>query len=199
MIKEKVIRYFKGRKPWSLATDIISVVLILMLVIPSTRSILLSQVAKVRTLFTNPEVPAASQAPVAQEGWNWNLTDMEGRTSTFESLRGQVIFLNQWATWCPPCRAEMPAIEKLWRAYGNQVKFVILTSEEPVVVMEFIKQQGYTFPVYFGRVSGTQLASRSIPATTIIGRQGQIAAGKAGAFDWNSKKIRKLINKLLVE
>jgi len=178
-LTNKIIR---GRKPWSLATDVIFIGLFLMLLIPSTRSLLLSGVAVLRTVLTSAGGSVAGVEPLTGENWNWSLTDKEGRQSTFSSLRGEVIFLNQWATWCPPCRAELSSIERLYQHYGNRVKFVILTSEDPPKVLKYIEKHGYSFPVCFGKVSGPDLETRSIPATVIINRDGKISVSQKGAF-----------------
>jgi len=193
-LTNKIIR---GRKPWSLATDLIFIGLFLMLLIPSTRSLLLSGVAAARTVLSNPAGRDGQDTPLAGESWNWSITDKEGRSGSFSSLRGEVIFLNQWATWCPPCRAELPSIERLYQQYGSRVKFVILTSEDPAKVLEYIEKHGYTFPVYFGSAGGSNLETRSIPATVIISRDGKIMVKKNGAFNWSARKIRKLIDGLL--
>jgi len=187
----------RGRSRWSVASDIFFILLIAMLIIPSTRSLLLSGVAKVRTLVTNPVNRAEIREPLTPENWQWNLRNQDGDLFSFDSFKGEVIFLNQWATWCPPCRAEMPDIERLFRDYGSRVRFVMLTGEDPAVAMKFIKEQGYTFPVYYGSAAGAALVSRSIPNTTIINRKGQIIADKKGAYNWNASKIRKLIDHAL--
>jgi len=186
----------RGRKPLSLASDIFFVGLVAMLLFPSTRNLLLSGVASVRTWITKTGVSAGPPVSLSPEGWNWRLTDALGRETTFGSFRGEVIFLNQWATWCPPCRAEMPSIARLYRDYGDRIKFVMLTGEDPRKVRDFIDKQGYTFPVYFGSVAGASLSSRSIPSTAIISRSGEIMANMKGAYNWNARKIRKLIERL---
>lgn len=188
-------RLIRGRKPWSVASDFIFFGLILMFLIPSTRSILLSGVATVRTLITGTGESDSQNSILSPENWNWSFSDGQGTTVAFGTLHGEVIFLNQWATWCPPCRAEMPSIERLYRDYGTRVKFVMLTAEDPQVVQEYIEKQGYTFPVYFGSVAGSALATRSIPSTAIIGRTGGMVIRKNGAINWNAGKIRRLLDR----
>lgn len=192
-------KFIRGRKPLSLASDFIFAALVVLLLIPSTRIAFLSGVATVRTWFTSPEVKKGQASALDAEAWDWNFTDSQGKTTTFESLRGEVIFLNQWATWCPPCRAELNSIERLYRDYGSRVKFVILTGEDPARVNEFMKNKGYTFPVCFGSVSFPALATRSIPATAVVSRAGEIVVNRKGAFNWNSRKIRKMADRLLKE
>lgn len=197
-IKEFIIRKFvRGRKPWSITTDILFFVLILMFLIPSTRGVLLSGVAAVRTVLAGSGASGSKGETPGPENWNWKLTGPQGEDLTFASLKGEVIFLNQWATWCPPCRAEMPSIEKLFLDYGDRVRFVMLTSEDPQKVQEYTRKHGYTFPVYFGQVAGPALSTRSIPSTVVISRSGEILIQKNGAFNWNARKIRKLLDRAL--
>jgi thiol-disulfide isomerase/thioredoxin len=195
MNKDSIKQFFskrivRGRGPWSIASDIVFFVLIILFLIPGTRSLIMSGVASVRTLITNPSSAKSMQGELSAESWEWNLTDEQGRVYRFSEFKGEVIFLNQWATWCPPCRAEMPSIEKLYKAFGDKVKFVMLTSEDPRTVREYLNKEGYTFPVYFGQVAGTALASRSIPSTVILNRAGGIEVNKKGAYNWNARKIR---------
>lgn len=191
----KPIKKYLSQKPWKIATDILFILLILMLVIPSTRSVLLSGVAGVRTLVLPLESKEKGKS-LDEAGWNWTMTDMEGKKSSFADFRGEVIFLNQWATWCPPCRAEMPSIEKLYKKNGGNIRFVMLTNEEPQKVRSYLQKEGYTFPVYIGQIGGSDLASRTIPSTTIIDPAGKIRVHKAGAFNWNSGKVRRLLGSL---
>jgi thiol-disulfide isomerase/thioredoxin len=194
--------YLTGRyslsKPWPLISDFLFAVLIVMLVIPSTRSLILSGVAGVRTLFSS-DGSKGPAAPLDAEDWSWQLTDMQGRTVPFSEFRGEVIFLNQWATWCPPCRAEMPSIEKLFREYGNRATFVMLTSEDPAKVREYMNRHGYTFPVWLGSVKGAGLRTGTIPATAVISRKGELVMARKGAFNWHARKVRKLMDRLIGE
>jgi thiol-disulfide isomerase/thioredoxin len=192
-------RVVRGRKPWSVASDIVFFGLILMLLIPTTRRLLLSGVATARTWITCTGGSAGQKPSLASDSWNWRYTDGLGRISAFGSLRGEVIFLNQWATWCPPCSAEMPSVERLFRDYGTRVKFVMLTGEDPEKVKQYLLKQGYTFPVSFGSVAGSDLLSRSIPATAIINRAGEMVISRKGAMNWNARKIRKLLDQAIEE
>jgi thiol-disulfide isomerase/thioredoxin len=194
VIQKRIVR---GRTPWSIASDIVFFALILMFIFPTTRRTLYAGVAYVRTIITSTGSSDNDLNPLEAEGWSWNLTDGQGSVSTFGSLKGELIFLNQWATWCPPCRAELNSIEKLYKAYGTRVKFVMLTSENSDKVKNFMDKEGYTFPVSYGTVAGPSLTSRSIPATTIINRNGGIVVSKKGAFNWYARKIRRTLDSQL--
>jgi len=190
----KTIKKYLSLRPLKILSDVVFVLLILLMVIPSTRSMILSGVASVRSMVL-PITGKQSGQILEEQDWNWQLTDFNGNSMSFEQFRGKTIFLNQWATWCPPCRAEMPSIEKLYEEKGDQVSFVILTSEDQTVVQEYLDKHKYSFPVYFGRVGGNKMISRTIPSTSIISRDGELLVHKKGAFNWNSGKVRKLLKK----
>ncbi len=95
-------------------------------------------------------------------------------------LRGKVVLLNFWATWCPPCKAEMPDLEALYREYGAAHDFVVVgvnLQEDGAVVEKFARQAGLSFPILLdtdGEVSGQAYAVRSLPMSLIIDRDGYI-------------------------
>ncbi|MGW9685704.1 TlpA family protein disulfide reductase [Flagellimonas sp. 2504JD1-5] len=132
--------------------------------------------------------------------YNWRLADLEGNQINLESNKGQVILVNLWATWCPPCVAELPSIEKLYQDYGKKVKFVLVTSESHEKVMKFLQKKNYDLPVYLERSQiPYELMSGSIPATYIINKSGKIVVDEKGAANWNSESIRVLLDQLLLE
>ena len=136
--------------------------------------------------------------------YNFSLRTSNGGKVRFESFKGKVVFLNIWATWCGPCRAEMPTIQDLYeQADTTKIKFVILSidrdSDEPKVG-KFIEKYHYTLPVY--RPSGTltsQLDVDYIPTTFIINKQGKIVRKEVGGTDFNTAKFRKFLQSLAAE
>jgi len=169
--------------------------LIILLIIPSTRSVILGGVSKIRTAIFAPALKVFDGPVLSSSDLNWQLRDLNGKQVTLASLKGELLFINSWATWCPPCRAEMPSLEKLYLAYGNRVKFLLISNEEDQIVREFIENKGFTFPVYMANTgSPSALYSKSIPATFIINREGKLIYKKTGTFDWNSKKVHKFLD-----
>lgn len=132
------------------------------------------------------------------KSYNWKLTDSAGKELNFNSLKGQVIFVNMWATWCPPCVAEMPSIEKLYKDYGDKVVFLIVAQDTPEKVISFINKHNYTMPIFY-ELSQTleEFNATSIPTTYLIGKDGEIVISKKGAADWNSSATRKILDSLL--
>lgn len=129
-------------------------------------------------------------------------------TKTLDDYRGQVVFINIWATWCPPCRVEMPSIEKLQATYAPKgLKIVAISVDDAGTdpqIRDFVTQYKLSFEVLHdtggqeGKVSRDYQTS-GYPETVIIGRDGVIRKKFLGASDWNSPSNRALIERLLAE
>ena len=118
---------------------------------------------------------------------------------SIEVGNGKVVFISYWATWCPPCIAELPTIEKLYADYGDQVNFMLISNERSETVRLFLEKKGYDLPVYLSRMQAPKaLFERSIPTTYIIDGDGKILMKETGAADWNSEKVREVLQDLLL-
>lgn len=118
---------------------------------------------------------------------NINLLDYNGNQVTLESFRGKVVVLNFWASWCPPCKAEMPDFETAYQKYGNDVEFVMVShlawgSDTIESAKSFYNSSGYTFPIYFDYQFEGYYAYdlQSIPRTVIINSDGTVCAYYTG-------------------
>jgi len=110
---------------------------------------------------------------------NFTLTDLSGKTWTLRDLRGKVVLLNFWATWCPPCRKEMPDLETLYQRFAPQGLVILgISDEEAATVKPFIEQQKISYPVLLdpGRKVNEQFQIDGIPKTFIYDREGKIVA-----------------------
>jgi thiol-disulfide isomerase/thioredoxin len=110
-----------------------------------------------------------------------------------------VIFLNLWASWCPPCIAEMPGIQKLYRETDtSRVAFVMLSLDEnPAKARRLMKRKGFTFPAYLpGSTVPAVYATRSIPTTFVISRRGEIVVRHEGMADYSSAEFKAFLSKL---
>jgi len=131
--------------------------------------------------YSDPALDAAEavlklRETVAQES-GFTLTALDGKTYSLSGLRGRVVLLNFWATWCPPCRKEMPDMEKLHRAFEKQGLTVLAVSdEERDVVTGYLQKQNYTFPILLdpGRKVHTAFAVEGIPKTFLFDREGNL-------------------------
>ncbi|OJJ23662.1 thioredoxin [marine bacterium AO1-C] len=128
--------------------------------------------------------------------YNFKLRTLDGKLVNFEEFKGKTVFLNLWATWCPPCIAEMPDIHKLYKEVGSdKIKFVMVSLDnEPQKAVNFIQRKGYTFPVYTAPGNLPQAyASRSIPTTFVISPKGKIVVKHKGMASYNTSKFKKLL------
>lgn len=150
-----------------------------------------------RLFSFSPSVLAVDERLVLTN-YNWQLTNTEGDSFDFNEVRGKVVLVNFWATWCPPCVAEMPSLQKLFNDYGDKVVFVIVAQDEKKKVSSFLNKKEYSFPVYFENTSSPDLLSTEyIPTTYIIDKRGEIVVQTTGSKNWNSNTTRELLDKLL--
>ena len=144
------------------------------------------------------ETPSAVQTVAL----DFTLKDLEGHNVKLSDYRGKVVFLNFWATWCPPCRAEMPSMQKLYeKLKGKDFEMLAISVDRQgkSVVEPFIEKNSYTFRVLLdsdGKIA-SQYGIVSIPTTFIIGKDGKIVSKIIGAKDWSEESIVKWIRSLL--
>lgn len=125
----------------------------------------------------------ADNLPAPQTGFaapDFTLKTLDGDSQTLSDLRGQAVLVNLWATWCPPCRAEMPAIQKMAQEYKEQ-GFIVLAlnmtyQDDPLAVAPFIQKYGLTFPILLEETGSVAEAYqlRSLPTSFFIDRYGVI-------------------------
>ena len=126
----------------------------------------------------------AGRIPAPQAGFSapdFTLMTPDGESYTLSELRGQAVLVNLWATWCPPCRAEMPAIEKMYQEYKDQ-GFVVLAidmtyQDDPFSVVPFVKEFELSFPILLEETGDVAAAYqlRSLPSSFFINRDGIIS------------------------
>jgi len=127
---------------------------------------------------TSGKIPAPQQGFLAPD---FELQTTEGETINLSDLHGQAVLVNLWATWCPPCRAEMPSIEKVYNEYKDQGFIVLainMTYQDTFAnIAPFIDEYGLTFPILLDETSevGTAYQLRSLPSSFFIDREGIIS------------------------
>jgi thiol-disulfide isomerase/thioredoxin len=154
--------------------------------------------ADVKNAFAKAGLPLAKEK---RQPSDWTLKTLDGQSRTLSQLKGKVVFLNFWATWCPPCRAEMPSMEALYQRFRNDgLEFVAVDIMESVAdVGEFINEYKLTFPVALdanGKVSNGY-GIQAIPETFIIDRDGKIILTAVGGRNWNTPAMLAAFEKLL--
>ncbi len=132
---------------------------------------------------------------------DFTLPDLHGAPVRLNDLRGKVVFLNLWATWCPPCRAEMPSMEALYRRFRDRDFAMLAVSEDidAAVVASFVRELGLTFPVLLdteSRLPG-RYGVTGFPETFIIDRDGQVIRHVVGPEDWDSPEMLAYFEALL--
>ncbi|WP_430615376.1 TlpA family protein disulfide reductase [Flavobacterium sp. JP2137] len=129
---------------------------------------------------------------------SWKLQDENGRVVDFSDFQGQLILINFWATWCPPCIAEKPSFQKLYDDYQDRMVFLFVTSDPVEKVRAYKQKHDYNLPMYFPVTTTPKLLeSSSIPASYLIDQQGRVILKKFSAADWNSDSFRAALNRLL--
>jgi len=176
--------------------NIVLVVFLVLLLIPQTRTPIQVGVNKLKMLVFSPSAMDAKEQ-TQLDPFDYLVTDINGSSEAISVGKGKVTFLSYWATWCPPCIAELPSIQKLYADYGDKMNFVLLTNEDPAIVRRFIKKKGYELPIYFPEMETPEkLYSNSLPTNYVIDAQGKIIVKEKGAADWNSVKVRELLDGL---
>ncbi len=124
----------------------------------------------------------------------------EGEKLTLHSFLGEVILLNFWATWCPPCRAEIPSLERLNRSMeGYPFQMIALNLQEPwTTVRDFLETNNSTLPVYLDIQgdAGRKFGIEPIPTTYLLNKDGYIIAGIQGSFEWDLPRIAEILKQL---
>jgi thiol-disulfide isomerase/thioredoxin len=198
-LKDKLIKWKKTRSPWQKSLDILFWLLLVLLIIPGPRKVIATNMNRLVLHLKNPGMlNEEKQVEVTDLDYHWVLGTSKSEPYFLSDLREQVIFLNFWATWCPPCVAELPEIEKAYKKYRNQVAFLLVTNEKPEIVEAFLEKYGYDLPVFY---PGTRIPevfeSGSLPTTFIISREGKIVTRKTGAANWDSRATDRLFEALL--
>ncbi len=180
------------KKHWS---SILFVLFLILLIIPQTRMPIMVTVNRIIS-FSPSMQDAADQKHL--ESFSWVLRDVNGQMHNLEEAQGEVIVLNYWATWCPPCVAEIPDFENLYNAYKDRVRFYFITQDDVEKVEAFMNKHNYSMPVYYPQSQPpTNLQSNALPTTFFIDKSGKIVLEKTGAASWNSDKTRNILDQLL--
>jgi peroxiredoxin len=132
---------------------------------------------------------------------DFTLKTLDGSTVSLSQFRGKVVFLNFWASWCPPCRAEMPSMERLHEVFADRglVMLAVNVEQDQRSVQGFLDKHPHTFPVLFdpeGQAQDLYQVFR-FPETFLIDKEGKIVERFLGARDWSSVDFLKLFDSLL--
>lgn len=176
--------------------NILFLVVIALLIIPQTRKPIQVMLHKTIAMIKPVNVNDSDLTTITD--YKWRLADENNETINFEEFKGKVILINFWATWCPPCIAEMPSMQALYNDYKDKIVFLFVTNEELEVFEPFMQKNNYTFKVQRPLTQYPEYFDVStIPRTFLIDKNGDIIIDENGAANWNSNKIRNTIDALL--
>jgi len=129
---------------------------------------------------------------------DWNIQDINNE-KMWLSDTDKPIFINIWATWCGPCRTELPSINSLYEKYEKDIEFILVSPNESIKILkEFAKDNNYKLPIYtaIGQTP-SQLQTNSYPTTIIIDKNKIITHKMKGAHDWNTEEVYSILNELI--
>ncbi|MFN3841165.1 MAG: TlpA family protein disulfide reductase [Cyclobacteriaceae bacterium] len=198
LASEKINSIIKSGKPWLAA-----VVVLLILHYTGTLGAVSGATNRI-ILFSG--FRDFDDEPIPAENFNYDFVvkDLNGKKFSLTEHKGKVIFLNLWATWCGPCRAEMPGIQSLYNKVNkDEILFVMLSIDQEgqqQKVKKYISDKQFTFPVYMPSGQLTQqLSVPSIPTTFIVNKYGKVVQKKVGTTNFDTAKFRKYLEDLTAE
>lgn len=141
---------------------------------------------KVGASSLGPKPGSALSGAVRYSAPQLELVDLHGQRVSLKDYRGQVVLVNNWATWCPPCRAEMPLLEAFYREHAGE-GFVLIgvnAGDPPAEVVEFVETNDLSFPMWLDRDGESLRAFRSnaLPSSYVIDRRGSVRYAWLGAI-----------------
>ena len=177
--------------------NILRFLVIIILIVPQNRKPIQIQIQKLIAKISPSVLNKEDRKTLSNI--NWELTDLNGEHFQLNHTKGKVKVISFWATWCPPCIAELPSLQELYTTYTDDVEFVLISNEKPETVKSFLKKNNYSFPVYKPLYASEEIYfnPRTIPRTLLVDQNNTIVILEDGAANWNSDKVKNIINQLL--
>ena len=181
------------RKRWS---DILLGLFLVLMIIPQTRQPV--QVFIQRLIAFSPSTIEKPNRENLQD-YNLIIQNEKGQNFNLADHKGEVIILNFWATWCPPCIAEMPDFQKLYTDYGDKVQFYFVTQDKWELINKFEDKRKYQLPYFQLIQPNNRLNYTQLPTTYVLDKEGGIVLEKTGVADWDSKSFRITLDELIAQ
>ena len=174
--------------------------LVIFILTPYGRPKFIQAFSYVKSVILSPSITKKSERTIIPN-LNVNFINLlENENINLKDLNGKVVFINYWATWCAPCIAEMPSIQKLYNDYKNKITFIFITSDPKDKIVDFYKKNNYNLPTYgLGSKPPDEIYSQTLPTTFILDKTTKVTIKEKGALNWNSNKIRKMLDILIQE
>lgn len=172
--------------------------LLVMILSPDAKSWLLQQLVSAGLFKAEIKEGGIEDAP---ENASFSFADASGKLATTADLKGKVVFINFWASWCPPCRAEMPSLNDLYEKLKNDNRFVFLfinEDDDKAKATGYLKKNSFTIPLYSrtGDVP-SEIFSGTLPTTIVLNKDGRIVMNHSGMADYNTDSFIQQLNALL--
>jgi thiol-disulfide isomerase/thioredoxin len=190
------IRFYQNTRPWLLYLAIFAILRFTGLI--SSVGVV-TQTALMKTGLLDAGI---TESTVAKNfDYDFQVIDINNQKIDISAFKGKTLFINLWATWCGPCRVEMPSIQNLYNVVDkDKVVFIMLSLDhkDPYQkVSSFIKEKEYSFPVYFPSSElPRQLQVKTIPTTYIVDSKGKIVLKETGATNFDTEKFKAFLEAL---
>lgn len=180
-------------------TMLLGAFVLVLIISPDAKSWMLQQLVTVG-LF-KAEIKKEAVNDNSSVNTEFAFTNSTGITATTASLKGKVVFVNFWASWCPPCRAEMPSLNNLYKKLKDDNRFVFLfmnEDEDKKKAIQYLDKNNFIIPLYerSGNVSN-EIFSGTLPTTIVLNKQGKIVLKHEGMAGYNTDEFIKQLKDLL--
>jgi len=180
-------------------TILLVIVAVIMFVSPDAKSYVLRQL--IATGLFNASIDDKEKVTATAASTDFDFADEKGIITNTASLRGKVVFINFWASWCPPCRAEFPAIEKLYTTFKDNpaVFFLSMNADNELATGKaYLEKEKFSMPIYVSAGNVPQaIYAGSLPTTIVLDKTGKIRYHHAGIANYASAKFIKQIEELI--
>lgn len=177
-------------------------VFLALIFVPSAKALMIRGLMEIGLFRPGIGSPAETTVPAqAKDLGGIKFKDADGRIIDLGSLKGKVVFLNFWATWCPPCLAEMPSVNKLYEQFkaDKNVVFILVDADSDFVkAQKYMDRKGYKLPVH--QVDSNipeEIFKGSLPTTVVFDKLGRVAYNEVGAANYASEKFVDFIKALV--
>lgn len=179
-------------------TLIIGALALTLLFVPEAKAFV--QKGLIKTGIFNPSYEKIEADATTASPYSMNLVNAKGESINLQEMEGKVVFINFWATWCPPCIAEMPSIQVLYDKFKDDEEVLILTVEierKTEKAEAFMQKRNLTLPVYYPNSAiPKELFTGTLPTTVILDKKGNLAHTTLGMADYSKNDIVEFLNEL---
>ncbi len=178
---------------------IIGALLLVLLLVPSAKALMLEGLMQIGLFKPDTGYQAQDSRPAVDLS-GLRFRDVSGKVVAIGDLKGKVVFLNFWASWCPPCLAEMPSIHKMYEKFKDNSSFAFIFVDadgDLPKAKKFMDKRKYGLPVYdVASEIPEAIFSGSLPTTVVLDRQGRVSYNESGAANYNDNKFIAFMTKL---